>query len=63
MKDRNTVGIDMGDKIHKEAQCDLSVVKARDELVKVHTALVAHVRGIMESVWARLPKSRVSPVI
>lgn len=40
----------------QEAQCDLAVIKARDELVKVRTALIAHVRGLVKSVGERLPK-------
>ena len=39
-----------------EAQCDLAAIKARDELVKVRTALVAHVRGLVKSFGERLPK-------
>jgi transposase len=40
----------------KEAQCDLVAIKARDELVKVRTALIAHVRGLVKSIGERLPK-------
>lgn len=40
----------------QEAQCDLAAIKARDELVKVRTALVAHVRGLVKSIGERLPK-------
>lgn len=40
----------------KEAQCDLAAIKSRDELVKVRTALIAHVRGLVKSVGERLPK-------
>ncbi len=39
----------------QEVQCDLAAVKARDELVKVRTALVAHVRGLVKSLGQRLP--------
>ena len=39
----------------KEAQCDLAAIKARDELVKVRTALIAHVRGLVKSFGDRLP--------
>ena len=38
-----------------EAQCDLAVIKSRDELVKVRTSLIAHVRGIVKSMGQRLP--------
>lgn len=40
----------------KEAQDDLAAIKARDELVKVRTALIAHVRGLVKSSGERLPK-------
>ena len=40
----------------KEAQCDLAALKTRDELVKVRTALIAHVRGLVKSFGERLPK-------
>jgi len=40
----------------KEAQCDLAAIKARDELVKVRTALIAHVRGLVKSTGERLKK-------
>ena len=39
----------------QEAQCDLAVIKSRDELVKVRTSLIAHVRGIVKSLGQRLP--------
>ena len=39
----------------QEAQCDLAVIKSRDELVKVRTSLIAHVRGIVKSMGQRLP--------
>ena len=39
-----------------EAQCDLAAVKARDELVRVRTALIAHVRGLVKTAGDRLPK-------
>ena len=40
----------------QEAQSDLAAIKSRDELVKVRTALIAHVRGIVKSTGERLPK-------
>lgn len=39
----------------KEAQVDLAAIKARDELVKVRTALIAHARGLVKSSGERLP--------
>ena len=39
-----------------EAQCDLAAIKARDELVRVRTALIAHVRGLVKTAGDRLPK-------
>ncbi len=39
----------------EEAQRDLAVIKARDELVKARTQLINHVRGRVKSVGERLP--------
>ena len=38
-----------------KAQCDLAAIKARNQLVKVRSSLIAHARGLVKSVGARLP--------
>lgn len=39
-----------------EAQQDLGVLRARDELVQVRTKLINHVRGAVKSIGKRIPK-------
>ena len=44
----------------EQAQQDLSVLRARDELVRMRTALVNHVRGVLKSNGYRAPSSSTS---
>ena len=39
-----------------EAQCDLTVLRARDALVRVRTQLITAVRGLVKATGARLPE-------
>lgn len=42
---------------NERAQCDLAVVRARDELVRVRTALINHVRGVLKAFGIRMPSA------
>jgi transposase len=43
----------------KEAQSDLAIIKARDNLIKARSALVSHCRGAVKSVGHRISKCSV----
>jgi len=41
----------------KEAQCDLAVLRSRDEVVRLRTSVINHVRGVMKSCGYRAPSA------